>query len=173
MSSGQNLQNKPLGIVIHCKGDLSLSTDLQMLEPYISSFKWPFQLLFVFLLCLHQSTNERLKSIFTLFRGTDDKANEMLFFLSSRFVAGNNKYMRFFMAFCQRNQEFEFIYWKIYAYLFQRLRSCGKSFFFLCKMGEKYPEPPMTLLLKPECHQKVKTLLRLSHAFSSLTCLRG
>ena len=143
------------------------------MEPYINSLS----VLFGFFLCsfsaLIKMPNERLKSIFTLFRGTNYKANEILFFLSSKFIAGNNKSMRIYMAFCQRNQGFESIYWKIYAYLFRCLRSCGKSIFFLSEMREKYPESPMTLLLKPECHQKVKTLLRLSHAFSSLTYLRG
>lgn len=101
-----------------------------MMERYIN----PLSVLFAFFLCsfsaLIKMPNERLKSIFTLFRGTDDKANEILFFLSSKFIAGNNKSMRIYMAFCQRNQGFESIYWKIYAYLFRCLKSCGKSIFF-------------------------------------------
>lgn len=90
-------------------------------------FKCPFVFLCSFS-ALIKMLNERLKSIFTFFRGTNDKANELLFFLSSEFIAGNNKSMRIYMAFCQRNQGFESLYWKIYAYLFWCLKSCEKSF---------------------------------------------
>lgn len=110
-----------------------------MMEPYTNSL----HVLFGVFLCvcsfaaLIKVPNERLKSIFTLFRGTNNKANEILFFLSSKFTASNNKSMRICMAFCQRNQGFESVYWKIYAYLFWCLRSCEKCI-FLREKREKY-----------------------------------
>lgn len=114
--------------------------------------------------------NERLKSIFTLFKRSDDKANEIFFFLSSKFASGNNISMRIYMAFCQRNQRFESTHWKMHSYLFQCLRSCGKSIFWNEKKVSQITHDPF---LESECQQKVKTLSRHSHAFSSLTYPRG